>query len=86
METTITLIDFLAIPIVAAGMSFVIDVLKEGFPQVSARAITLAMALIFGTAYYFVSDTAFFVSVLGILGASSTIYGFLLKEKAPDAA
>lgn len=85
MEATITLIDFLAIPIVATGMSMAINAMKDAMPEVSPKFLTVLMALVLGTVYYYLSGTSYFVSVLGILGAASTVYGLFLKEQSSEA-
>jgi len=85
MEATITLIDFLAIPIVATGMSIAINAMKGAMPEVSPKFLTVLMSLLVGAAYYYVSDTSFFVSFLGILSAASTVYGLFLKEQSSEA-
>lgn len=85
MEATITLVDFLAIPIVATGMSLAINAMKDAMPEVSPKFLTVVMALVIGTGYYYVSGTSYFVSVLGILSASSTVYGLFLKNQSSEA-
>jgi len=85
METTITLIDFLSLGVVATGMSLMIQYLKEVLPNVSAKAITLAVSIAVAALYYFSADTGFWTALVVILGTASTVYGFLIKDKAEDA-
>ena len=85
MEATITLVDFLAIPIVATGMSLAINAMKARLTEVSPKFLTVMMSLVVGAGYYYVSDTSYFVSVLGILSASSTVYGLFLKNQSTEA-
>lgn len=84
MESTITLVDFLAIPIVGLGLSLIIEFLKGAFPEASARLITVIVCLIGGSAYWYLADTSYFTSLLGVLGAASTMYGFLVKSEPAD--
>ena len=79
-ETTITLADFLTIPIVAVGMSLILQGAKQWAPMVSARVLTVVAAVMFGSIYYLVADTSWFASFLGMLGAASTFYAFFLKS------
>lgn len=85
METTISLIDFLSLGVVATGMSLMIQFIKEVMPYASGRAITLAVSVAVAALYYFLADTGFFTALVVILGTASTVYGFLLKDERPDA-
>jgi hypothetical protein len=84
LETTITLETLATIPVVSLGMSLLIQFLKGAFPGADPRLITLGMSLAFGAAYWWLSDTSLLVSIVGILGAASVIYGFILKPQPSD--
>lgn len=73
--------EILQIGIVGTIVSFFIQFLKNKFGAGSdmVKVITLGAALVAGGLYYFLSDTEFFVSVLGILGAATIIWSFFLK-------
>jgi hypothetical protein len=82
METIITLTSFFEISIVGALVSFVIQWIKEkfGINSNKTKLITLTASLLIGTIWYFYSTADWFVSVIGILGVSSTVWALLLKK------
>lgn len=74
--------DFLGISIVGTCLSLVIQYLKEkhniyGF---DTKIITITLAILVGAGYWFLSDTAIWESVLGVLAAASTVYALFIKE------
>ena len=73
--------EILSIGIVGTIVSFFIQFIKNKFGANAdmVKVITLVAALIAGGLYYFLSDTEFFVSVLGVLGAASIIWSYFLK-------
>jgi len=73
---------FLAIGIIGVIMSLVIEFIKKKFSSkpLVTKGITVALAVVLGTVYYFLSTTVYFASVLGILGVASTVYAFFLKK------
>jgi hypothetical protein len=76
-----TIDEILGIGIVGTAASFFIQFLKNKFGAGSdmVKLITLVAAIVAGGLYYFLSDTDFFVSVLGVLGAATVIWSFFLK-------
>ena len=76
-----TIEEILSIGIVGTAVSFFLQFIKNKFGVGSdmVKVITLVTALIAGGLYYFLSNTAFFVSFLGILGAASIIWSYFLK-------
>lgn len=74
--------DFLGIGIVGVAASLIIEAinLKLGVTSVRAKVLTLAVAIALGTFYFLARDTAWWMTVLGVLGAASTVYAFFLKK------
>ena len=72
---------FLEIGIVGATLSFVIEFIKNkyGTESSTTKGLTLALAIVLGAGIYFLSGTAIWVSIVGVLAAASTIYAFFLK-------
>jgi hypothetical protein len=75
-------IDFLGISIVGVALSFLIEVIKShyGTESSATKGITLTLAIVFGTGYYFLQVTPFFPTVIGVLAVASTFYAFFLKK------
>lgn len=73
--------DLLGIAIVGAGLSAVIQWLKIKFGAegLAVKLLTILLAIIVGTLYVFLRDTAVWPTILGVLGAASTVYAFFLK-------
>ena len=73
---------FLGIGIVGVAISLLIQFVKNklGTDTMATKAMTVLIALLAGTAYYFLSATSYWASVLGVLTAASTFYAFFLKK------
>lgn len=74
------LIDFLGIGIVGAGLSILMQVVKNYVnTEPYNRAIVLVLAIAIGATYYFLQDTDLWVTIVGILGASQIVYNYVVK-------
>lgn len=73
--------DFLAISIVGALLSFAIDGIKNKFGTTGiwTKAFTIILAIIVGTGFVLLRQTAWWETILVTLGASSTVYALFLK-------
>ena len=73
--------ELLSLSIVGAILSLIIQFVKT---KISAepndvKAFTIVLSLLIGSFYYLLSDTEFFVAVVGILTTSSTVWALLIK-------
>lgn len=73
--------DFLGIGVIGIGLSLVIEAIKSMYGPASdtTKLITVGLAIVVGTAYYFLRQTIWWQTILGILATASTVYAFLLK-------
>jgi hypothetical protein len=74
--------DFLGIAVVGAVMSIIIEMVKVkyGTEGTKTKLITVGLSIMFGTAYFFLSQLNFWPSVLGVFAAASTFYAVFLKS------
>lgn len=74
--------EFLAIAVVGAIMSVVIELLMKNVsnPLVS-KLVTAVFAIIVAGLYVWVRSTPYFETVILVLGTASTVYGFFLNKK-----
>lgn len=74
--------EFLAIAVVGAIMSVVIELLMKNVsnPLVS-KLVTATFAIIVAGVYVWVRSTPYFETVILVLGTASTVYGFFLNKK-----
>lgn len=74
--------DFVAIAIVGAILSTVIQMIKGrwGNDSNNTKLITIALAIGVGGLYVAIRDTAYFQTVVGVLASASTVYSLLLKK------
>lgn len=73
--------DFLGIAIVGVILSVAVQAIKDS-TQLNAlgkKSLTIALAVLLGSAYYFAAQTVWWQTVLGVLAAASTFYSFFLK-------
>lgn len=72
---------FLEISIVGTGLSFVIEAIKNKFGpgSTATKGITVALAIAVGAGIYFLSGTAIWIAMVGVLAAASTVYAFFFK-------
>lgn len=75
--------DFLNIGIIGAFLSVIIEMIQRIFGTGSAatKSISILLAVGIGSAYYFLSTTPWWPSVLGVLAASSTVYALVFNSK-----
>ena len=73
---------FLSIALVGAGLSLAMNWIKAkwGTTSVGSRAIVIILSLAIGGVFYFLKDTAFWQSAIGVLASASTVYAVLLKK------
>lgn len=73
--------SFVEIGIIGSSLSLVIQYIKNKFGTESnqTKVLTLVLSTVIGTGFYFLQGTAAWASILGILGAASAFYSFLLK-------
>lgn len=74
--------DFIAIGIVGAALSLLVEVVKERFKDgFASRTIVIISSLIIGGLYVWVRSTPYYETVLIVLASASTFYGFFLAKK-----
>lgn len=73
--------DFIGISVVGGLLSLVIQFIKGklGTESLGTKVLTVVLSIIVGGAYFFVRDTVWYPSILGVLAASSTVYAMFLK-------
>ena len=76
--------DLLAIGIVGVFLSFLIELLqaKFGTGKNATKALTIALAFVVGSAYYFLKETPYWVTIIGVLTAASTVYAFFFSSRS----
>lgn len=74
--------EFLGIGIVGVAASVLIEVITRyaGSKPLTAKVLSVGVALVLGTAYFFVRQTVWFPTVLGILAISSTVYALFFNK------
>lgn len=75
--------DFLAISVVGALLSLVIEWLTNvwGTERWATKMVTLLFAIVVGGFYIWARNTAWFPTMITVLGAASIVYGFFLNKK-----
>ena len=71
--------SFLSIGIIGSLIPIVVEWLKKKYGDENARAYTIWLSIIIGTAIYFVSQTPIWQSILGCLAGASLMYSYVLK-------
>lgn len=68
--------EFIAIGVVGAFLSLVVQVIKEAFDTESSvtKLITIALALVVGGVYVWVRSTPYFETAIMVLMAASTVH------------
>lgn len=76
--------DFISIGIIGAVLSTLIECVQRIFGVTSGwtKVLSISLSFVIGTAYYFLSTTPYWPTVLGVLGAASTVYAILFNSKA----
>lgn len=74
--------DFLAIMVVGAILSVVIEMIKGRFGQGSnaTKLLTIALALVVGGGYVWLRSTPYFETAVLILTSASAVYALLIKR------
>lgn len=74
--------DFLAIAVVGAFLSLVVQVIKEAFGTESntTKLITIGLALVVGGVYVWLRSTPYFETALLVLTTSSAVYALVIKK------
>lgn len=73
--------DLLGVGVVGVLLSTLIDSIKTRFGTTSnyTKILTVALAVIIGTLYYFFRGTPYWATLVAILAISQTIYAFFLR-------
>lgn len=74
--------DFLAIAIVGAALSLLIEWITVRYETNAAggKAVAIVASIIVGGAYWALSGTAIWQSILGVLAAASTVYALFINK------
>lgn len=74
--------DFLAITIVGSALSLLIEWITNRYETnvAGGRAVAIVSSIIVGGIYWALAGTAIWQSILGVLGAASTVYALFLKK------
>lgn len=77
---------FLGIAIVGAALSLVIEWVtnKLGTNSAGSKAVSIALSVVVGGAYWYLSGTAIWQSVLGVLAAASTVYAIFINKGSKE--
>lgn len=83
IENINTLLQFV---IVGSILSVVAQLIKSkyGLNGAKSKLLVLSLALVVGGGFYWLQSTPYLNAVLGILGASSLVYGYIVKEAIPS--
>ncbi len=75
--------NFLEIAIVGAALSLLIEWItnKWGSSSAQAKGIAIVASIVVGGLYWFLSGTAVWQSILGVLAAASTVYALFFSGK-----
>lgn len=75
--------EFLEIAVIGSALALVIQLIKTkfGLDSVKTKILTLSLSVLLGASYYFLSQTAIWQTILGILASASTVWAFLLRDK-----
>jgi len=74
--------NFLSIAIIGAVLAMMVQFIKNkyGLDSIKTKAMTLALAIVIGAGYYFLSQTIWWQTILGVLASASTVWAILLKS------
>lgn len=78
------IIQFLSIPIVGVILSIALYFAKAKYGSLKStktKAVLVLLSIILGAGFYFLWKTPYAETVMMILGAASTFYGFFLNNK-----
>lgn len=73
---------FLGIAIVGAALSLVIEWVtnKLGTNSAGSKAVAIGLSILVGGAYWYLSSTAIWQSILGVLAAASTVWALFINK------
>lgn len=72
---------FLGIGIVGAVLSLVVEYIKaKSVDQLNLRTLVIALSLVVGSVYWFLADTVYYETVLGVLASASTVYALFFNK------
>lgn len=76
--------DFLAIGIVGVALSILIELIqaKYGTGKNATKILIIALAIAVGSIYYFLRETSYWQTIVGVLTAASTVYAFFFSNKS----
>jgi uncharacterized membrane protein YeaQ/YmgE (transglycosylase-associated protein family) len=76
------IIDFVAIGVVGALLSAIVQVIKDtwGTESNQTKLITIVLSIVIGGAYVWLRSTPFFETTVMVLMAASTVYALLLRD------
>lgn len=74
--------EFIAIAVVGAILSVVVQIIKEVFGTESnaTKLITIALALVVGGLYVWIRSTPYFETALLVLTSASAVYALVIKK------
>ena len=78
-----TIDNFIAVGVVGAALSFVVQVIKTKLntsPLIS-KGLTIILAVAVGGIYFWIRSTVWWETILGILASATTVWAFFLREK-----
>lgn len=77
-----TIQPIMEIGIVGVGVSLTMKLIKKqlGTRGIESKLVVLALSLLAGTAIYLLSQTNYWVAILGVLASASSVYSMFLKK------
>lgn len=73
------MVDFLSIGIVGAFLSIAFQQFKSVY-GIKAKIWMVVLSIVVGSIYYFLSQTIWWESIVGVLVSASTVYALFLKQ------
>lgn len=76
------MVEFLAIAVVGAVLSAIMQIIKEKFGTDSgtSKFLVIGLSLIVGGVYVWVRSTPYWETALTVLMSASTVYALLIKK------
>lgn len=73
--------DFLGISIVGVFLSSIVEVIKLHLGPTSGvtKVLTVMLAVIIGSLYWWLASTVWWTTILGVLASASTVYALFWK-------
>jgi hypothetical protein len=74
--------NFLAIGIVGVFLSLAIQIIKKvfGTSNSKTKVLTIILAVAVGSFYYFLKDTIYWQTIIGVLASASTVYALFFNN------